>query len=69
MAEKMLKFIKVERQMPAKRAADARATDFEEIYSEFSRKAAGTLFPVWRPVLPAGLPPLEQYSRLAEAVG
>jgi glutamate synthase (NADPH) small chain len=41
MAEKMLQFIKVERAMPAKRAADARATDFEEIYSEFSRKAAG----------------------------
>ena len=41
MAEKMLKFIKVERAMPAKRAPESRAADFDEIYSEFSREAAG----------------------------
>ena len=41
MAEKMLQFTKVERTMPAKRAPETRATDFDEIYSEFSLKAAG----------------------------
>ena len=59
MAEKMLQFTKVERSMPAKRAPDARATDFEEIYSEFSLKAAGAVFAVRRAFLPAGLPALQ----------
>ena len=41
MAEKMLQFTHVQRSMPAKRAADERAHDFDEIYAEFSPKAAG----------------------------
>ena len=41
MAEKMLKFIKVERSMPSKRDASDRKDDFNEIYSEFSRDKAG----------------------------
>jgi len=41
MVEKMLKFVSVERQTPEKRAADARAHDFHEIYAEFiAEKAA-----------------------------
>jgi glutamate synthase (NADPH) small chain len=35
MAERMLKFVTVERDMPAKRGADARAGDFHEIYADF----------------------------------
>ena len=41
MAEKMLQFTHVQRSMPAKRAPHERAHDFDEIYSEFSLKAAG----------------------------
>lgn len=40
MAEKMLKFIKVERAMPKKRAAKTRKADFDEIYGDYSSKAA-----------------------------
>ena len=41
MVEKMLKFVSVERQTPEKRAANARAHDFHEIYAEFiAEKAA-----------------------------
>lgn len=41
MAEKMLKFTHVDRRMPDKRQASARKEDFDEIYSEFSKEAAG----------------------------
>ncbi|MDX1294084.1 MAG: NAD(P)-dependent oxidoreductase, partial [Hyphomonas sp.] len=41
MAEKMLKFIKVERKMPSKRPAPVRKEDFHEIYAEFSKEQAG----------------------------
>ena len=36
MPEKMLKFVTLEKQMPAKRAAENRREDFNEIYDEFS---------------------------------
>src|SRR5262245_15421753 len=35
MAERMLKFTKVERAMPEKRAVDERARDFHEIYADY----------------------------------
>ncbi|MDF2368775.1 NAD(P)-dependent oxidoreductase [Sneathiella sp.] len=35
MTEKMLKFVSLEKKMPAKRAAEARRQDFDEIYDEF----------------------------------
>ena len=35
MAERMLKFVKLERAMPQKRAVDERAQDFHEIYADF----------------------------------
>ena len=35
MAERMLKFVKVERSMPAKRDVETRAQDFHEIYADF----------------------------------
>ncbi|KCZ50816.1 NAD(P)-dependent oxidoreductase [Hyphomonas pacifica] len=41
MAERMLQFTHVERKMPDKREAKARADDFAEIYAEFSKEAAG----------------------------
>lgn len=34
--QKMLQFVDVSREMPQKRAADARAKDFQEIYAEFA---------------------------------
>ena len=40
MAEKMLKFTKVERSMPSKRSATDRKDDFHEIYAEFSTDKA-----------------------------
>ena len=40
MAEKMLKFIKVDRAMPKKRSAKTRKTDFNEIYGDYAQKAA-----------------------------
>ncbi len=40
MAEKMLKFTRVDRSMPDKRDAKTRAADFAEIYDAFSRDAA-----------------------------
>lgn len=40
MPQKMLKFTRVERSMPEKRAVAERAADFDEIYSNFSVKAA-----------------------------
>jgi len=42
MVEKMLKFVRLERHMPGKREAEARARDFHEIYAEFrAENAAG----------------------------
>jgi glutamate synthase (NADPH/NADH) small chain len=42
MAERMLKFVTTPRSMPAKRAAEARAGDFHEIYADFiDAKAQG----------------------------
>lgn len=38
--EPMLKFIDVERDMPVKRAASIRETDFDEIYAEFAEQKA-----------------------------
>ncbi len=40
MSQKMLQFISVERSMPKKRGAKTRATDFSEIYGDYSKKAA-----------------------------
>ncbi len=40
MAQKMLKFISLDREMPEKRAADDRAHDFGEIYREFADQKA-----------------------------
>ena len=40
MASKMLQFVKTEKQMPAKRTADERAKDFDEIYRDFSKVRA-----------------------------
>ncbi len=40
MAQKMLQFISVERSMPKKRAAKTRVADFNEIYGDYSAKAA-----------------------------
>ncbi|MCF6329312.1 MAG: NAD(P)-dependent oxidoreductase, partial [Henriciella sp.] len=39
MSQKMLKFVKVERKMPVKRASKTRTTDFAEIYGDYSIKA------------------------------
>ena len=39
-AQKMLKFISVDRQMPEKRSADTRREDFNEIYAEFAAAKA-----------------------------
>ena len=36
----MLKFVKIDRDMPQKRAADTRREDFDEIYSEFAAAKA-----------------------------
>jgi len=35
MSEKMLKFVKINKQMPAKRASNVRTEDFKEIYNKF----------------------------------
>ena len=35
MPDKMLKFVKVDQQTPAKRLADKRVGDFKEIYDQF----------------------------------
>ena len=40
MSSKMLKFVKTEKQMPAKRTAEERAKDFDEIYRDFSQQKA-----------------------------
>jgi glutamate synthase (NADPH/NADH) small chain len=40
MAKNMLRFIKVERSMPEKRAAKARTGDFAEIYGDYAQEAA-----------------------------
>ncbi len=40
MAEKMLKFVKIDSQMPDKRAATERREDFDEIYQRFSAEKA-----------------------------
>ncbi|MEL6267552.1 MAG: NAD(P)-dependent oxidoreductase, partial [Pseudomonadota bacterium] len=40
MAQKMLQFIRIDRQTPEKRAADERAQDFDEIYREYAREKA-----------------------------
>ena len=36
----MLKFVKIDREMPQKRAADTRNKDFNEIYAEFAAEKA-----------------------------
>jgi len=41
MPEAMLKFVSVAQQYPAKRKAEARARDFDEIYQEYARAKAG----------------------------
>jgi len=40
MAEKLLKFVSVEQQMPVKRAAQKRLDDFNEVYAEFDHEGA-----------------------------
>ncbi|MCP1337197.1 NAD(P)-dependent oxidoreductase [Futiania mangrovi] len=40
MAQRMLQFVKVGRQMPEKRGADTRKRDFDEIYAEFAEAKA-----------------------------
>ncbi|MEM6934603.1 MAG: NAD(P)-binding protein, partial [Pseudomonadota bacterium] len=40
MAQRMLKFISLEREMPEKRDAGERARDFDEIYREYAREKA-----------------------------
>src|SRR5690242_14308091 len=40
MAEKLLKFVNLQRAMPEKRASETRRTDFGEIYAEFAAPAA-----------------------------
>ncbi|MGC6517789.1 MAG: NAD(P)-dependent oxidoreductase [Candidatus Puniceispirillaceae bacterium] len=40
MASKMLQFVKTEKKMPAKRTADERAKDFDEIYQDFAKDKA-----------------------------
>ncbi|MEM6488504.1 MAG: NAD(P)-dependent oxidoreductase [Pseudomonadota bacterium] len=40
MAQKMLKFVQLDRSMPEKRAATARTQDFDEVYREFAREKA-----------------------------
>ncbi len=40
MARKMLQFVKVERDMPEKRGAEERRTDFHEIYAEYAETKA-----------------------------
>ena len=40
MAQKMLKFVDVDRQMPDKRAAEERREDFGEIYREYAKEKA-----------------------------
>ena len=35
MSEKMLKFVNIDMQMPAKRTSGARTEDFKEIYNQF----------------------------------
>ena len=48
----MLKFVKIERDMPVKRDAETRNKDFDEIYAEFpDAKATETMPPksdIWR---------------------
>ena len=38
--QQMLKFVKIDRNMPEKRVADERKEDFQEIYSEFAKEKA-----------------------------
>lgn len=38
--QRMLKFVKIARDMPVKRGADERREDFHEIYREFAREKA-----------------------------
>jgi glutamate synthase (NADPH/NADH) small chain len=40
MAEKLLKFVTLKRDMPAKRASEARRSDFGEVYAQFTEGAA-----------------------------
>src|SRR5438552_5591986 len=42
MAEKLLKFVNLQRAMPAKRATEVRRLDFGEIYAEFAPQAAAS---------------------------
>jgi len=40
MANKLLKFVSIDQQMPPKRAAESRVSDFSEVYAEFDIKGA-----------------------------
>ena len=42
MSDKMLSFVDTDKEMPAKREADARVGDFAEIYDEFDKGTAET---------------------------
>ncbi len=42
MSEQMLRFVSIEPAGPAKRPADARATDFEEIYADYAAQKAAS---------------------------
>ena len=42
MSNKMLSFVDTDKEMPAKREADARVGDFAEIYDEFDKGTAET---------------------------
>jgi len=42
MSSKMLQFVATKKAMPAKRSADNRVADFDEIYNEFNAEAAET---------------------------
>ena len=42
MSSKMLKFVLTDKAMPSKREADARVSDFDEIYDDFDVEAAET---------------------------
>ena len=71
MPERMLKFVSVPQQMPSKRTAAERRTDFGEIYRSFAERRSGgavqPLQPMRRAVLLDPLPAAQQHPRLAEA--
>lgn len=62
----MLKFVKIERDMPEKRGADIRREDFREIYAEYAdakaKEQASRCSQCGVPLLPVTLPVAQQYS-------